>query len=120
MPDNTFLPQEVINELIDSIWQGEIICDELSADPTRRLDEILVDRPDSLKVYIHTKENGHNIPHFHVSYKDSTGTYAIEDCSELDYSGKKFQNYLKNLKRWHNKNKVLLKKNGMNPGQRTD
>ena len=71
------------------VWEGSIPHNgELGSD-LQLLTEVAVPAPDIYaKIYIRTKEGGHNKPHFHVQMGDEEGSYSIADCERLDKGGR--------------------------------
>ncbi len=88
-----------VEELEESLNQGPILDDQ----DRRLLVEREVDRIDNLKIYIYSDE--HPPPHFLVKCSEGSCRFEISDCSPMDAGLEKF---LRNIKRWHKKNKQLL------------
>jgi hypothetical protein len=94
------VPPELAEELERSIDGGPIVDDQGRVGIQKKL----VARIDRLKVYIYSDEHGP--PHFHVVDGAESGSFSIKDCTPLQAVG--FPRYIRNIRRWHQKNKQLL------------
>jgi len=94
------ISSEVAFELEESINQGPIIDDQ----DRHLLVEREVDRINGLKIFVYSNE--HPPPHFLVTCSEGSQRFEISDCKPLDGSG--LEKYLRNIRKWHEKNKNVL------------
>ena len=98
------LSDELIEELAESIRQGQII-EIRDGKPIRFLTEETVARVNGLKLEVFSDE--HPPPHFRVKYQSSTANYKIADCSRINGRGEVLK-YEKNIRLWWEENKPKL------------
>lgn len=98
------IPDDLIEQLADSIKQGPVIAIN-DGKGLRMLTEETVARVDGLKVEVFSNE--HPPPHFRVKYQSSTANYTILDCTRLNGSGEVLK-YEKNIVLWWESHKSDL------------
>lgn len=94
------IPDNLAKELEDCFEKGAIINDA----GARYLTEEVFDRLNGLKIEVFSNE--HPPPHFRVCFQGECNNYTIEDCTPINGNG--LSTYLRNIKKWHKKNKKEL------------
>lgn len=97
------VPSKDLAELQESFDLGPIVTDE---GWRLALEHVVARIPvGKLRVIIYADE--HPPPHFLVDCAEGSRRFKINDCAPLDEHGD-LENYLRNIRRWHSKNKQLL------------
>jgi hypothetical protein len=95
---------ESLKDLKLSLDQGPIFL--LDGEEVQSLNEVFIAAVGSLKIFIYSDE--HPPPHFHVKYNGEENSFSIIDGSPL-YPNNGLKKYFRNIKKWFNQNKDLLK-----------
>ncbi len=94
------IPEELKKELENSFRNGAILNEQ----GRRPLNEEVVDRLNGLKIFVFSNE--HPPPHFRVCYQNECNDFYIKNCAPM--YGNALSKYLRNIKKWHKKNKNEL------------